>query len=199
MFTRAPDTSRREITLLKAQRDAIGGPKLSVSLNFNFGPNLNVDISFFCSRAPLPPITRRSSTRSTSRNSPNALSHQRHPTHPANVSAEASRFLMEASIPHFFYPSLATRRCKSVHSFLKRYPDRSLLAVSWRVFFYRSSLAFNQLAEGTQMKQSDKFRENAGNCAMLAKDAKHGPARIRYKRMETAWLSLADEQDWLDG
>ena len=46
------------------------------------------------------------------------------------------------------------------------------------------------------MKQSDKFRENAANCAMLAKDAKHGPARIRYKRMETAWLSLADEQDW---
>jgi hypothetical protein len=49
------------------------------------------------------------------------------------------------------------------------------------------------------MKQSDKFRENAANCAMLAKDAKHGPARIRYKRMETAWLSLAEEQDWLDG
>lgn len=49
------------------------------------------------------------------------------------------------------------------------------------------------------MKQSDKFRENATNCATLAKQAKHGPARIRYKRMETAWLSLADEQDWLDG
>jgi hypothetical protein len=65
--------------------------------------------------------------------------------------------------------------------------------------FYRSSLAFNKMAEGTQMKESDKFRENAANCAMLAKDAKHGPARIRYKRMETAWMSLADEQDWLDG
>jgi hypothetical protein len=65
--------------------------------------------------------------------------------------------------------------------------------------FYRSSLAFNKMAEGTQMKLSDKFRENAANCAMLAKDAKHGPARIRYKRMETAWMSLADEQDWLDG
>lgn len=49
------------------------------------------------------------------------------------------------------------------------------------------------------MKQSDKFRENAANCALLARQAKHGAARIRYKRMETAWLSLADEQDWLDG
>ena len=91
-------------------------------------------------------------------------------------------------------PDVAT-----IDSFLKGYPDRSLLSVSWRAFFYRSPLAFNQLAEGTQMKESDKFRENAANCAMLAKDAKHGPARIRYKRMETAWLSLADEQDWLDG
>ena len=34
------------------------------------------------------------------------------------------------------------------------------------------------------MKEPDKFRENAANCAMLAKDAKHGPAGIRYKRME---------------
>jgi hypothetical protein len=53
--------------------------------------------------------------------------------------------------------------------------------------------------EETQVKQSDKFRENAANCALLAQQAKHGAARIRYKRMETAWLSLADEQDWLDG
>ena len=49
------------------------------------------------------------------------------------------------------------------------------------------------------MKQSDKYRENAENCAVLAQQAKHGAARIRYKRMEAAWLSLADEQDWLDG
>ena len=49
------------------------------------------------------------------------------------------------------------------------------------------------------MKESDKYRENAANCAVLAQQAKHGPARNRYKRMETAWLSLANEQDWLDG
>ena len=49
------------------------------------------------------------------------------------------------------------------------------------------------------MKQSDKYRENAENCAVLAQQAKHGAARTRYKRMESAWLSLADEQDWLDG
>jgi hypothetical protein len=49
------------------------------------------------------------------------------------------------------------------------------------------------------MKQSDKFRENAENCVTLAKEAKHGSARIRYRRMEAAWRSLADEQDWLDG
>jgi len=49
------------------------------------------------------------------------------------------------------------------------------------------------------MKESEKYRENAANCALLAQQAKHGPAKIRYKRMESAWLSLADEQDWLDG
>jgi hypothetical protein len=49
------------------------------------------------------------------------------------------------------------------------------------------------------VEQSDKYRENAENCAMLAQQAKHGAARIRYKRMQAAWLSLADEQDWLDG
>jgi hypothetical protein len=44
-----------------------------------------------------------------------------------------------------------------------------------------------------------KYRETAENCAMLAQQAKHGAATIGYKRMETASLSLADEQDWLDG
>jgi hypothetical protein len=52
---------------------------------------------------------------------------------------------------------------------------------------------------GAHVKESDKYRENAANCALLAQNAKHGPARIRFKRMETAWLCLADEQDWLDG
>jgi hypothetical protein len=49
------------------------------------------------------------------------------------------------------------------------------------------------------VKESDKYRQNAANCALLAQNAKHGAARIRFKRMETAWLCLADEQDWLDG
>ena len=49
------------------------------------------------------------------------------------------------------------------------------------------------------MNQSEKFRENAANCALLAKQAKLETARIRYRRMETAWLCLAEEQDWLDG
>ncbi len=48
-------------------------------------------------------------------------------------------------------------------------------------------------------KQSDMFRENAQNCAHLAEMAKDEPTHQRYKRMEAAWLALADEQDWLDG
>jgi hypothetical protein len=47
--------------------------------------------------------------------------------------------------------------------------------------------------------KSDEYRENARNCAELATDAKNEPARNRYKRMEAAWLALAEEQDWLDG
>jgi hypothetical protein len=48
-------------------------------------------------------------------------------------------------------------------------------------------------------KKSDDYRENARNCAELAEEAKNEPARNRYKRMEAAWLALAEEQDWLDG
>jgi hypothetical protein len=47
--------------------------------------------------------------------------------------------------------------------------------------------------------KSDHYRESARNCAELATDAKNEPARNRYKRMEAAWLALAEEQDWLDG
>lgn len=47
--------------------------------------------------------------------------------------------------------------------------------------------------------KSDDYRENARNCAELAAEAKSEPARNRYKRMEAAWLALAEEQDWLDG
>lgn len=49
------------------------------------------------------------------------------------------------------------------------------------------------------MTQSETYRENARNCAGLAADTKHEPSRNRYKRMEAAWLALAEEQDWLDG
>ncbi len=49
------------------------------------------------------------------------------------------------------------------------------------------------------MKQSDAFRENAENCARLAEAATNEPLHLRYKRMEAAWLALANEQGWLDG
>jgi len=49
------------------------------------------------------------------------------------------------------------------------------------------------------MKQSEIFRENAENCAHLAESAANEPTFLRYKRMEAAWLALANEQDWLDG
>ncbi|WP_458760648.1 hypothetical protein ACSVBT_07615 [Afipia sp. TerB] len=49
------------------------------------------------------------------------------------------------------------------------------------------------------MTTSDKFRRNAANCQQLAEDAKDDTTARRYKRMEAAWLALAEEQDWLDG
>lgn len=49
------------------------------------------------------------------------------------------------------------------------------------------------------MTKSETFRENARNCAELAAAAEDEPSRNRYKRMEAAWLALAEEQDWLDG
>jgi hypothetical protein len=49
------------------------------------------------------------------------------------------------------------------------------------------------------MKQSDDFRDNAENCALLAERATDEPERQRYRRMESAWRLLAEEQDWLDG
>jgi hypothetical protein len=53
---------------------------------------------------------------------------------------------------------------------------------------------------GTIMtKQSDIYRQNAENCMRLAEAAENEPAYNRFKRMEAAWLALADEQDWLDG
>ena len=49
------------------------------------------------------------------------------------------------------------------------------------------------------MKQSEIFRENAENCVRLAEATTNEPLHLRYKRMEAAWLALANEQDWLDG
>ena len=49
------------------------------------------------------------------------------------------------------------------------------------------------------MKQSNLFRQNAENCAQMAEAAEGQPAYNRFKRMEAAWLALAEEQDWLDG
>ncbi|XSC43316.1 hypothetical protein ACF1BQ_035700 [Bradyrhizobium sp. RDT10] len=49
------------------------------------------------------------------------------------------------------------------------------------------------------MKQSEIYWQNAENCAYLAEGAPNEPTRQRFKRMEAAWRSLADEQDWLDG
>jgi hypothetical protein len=68
-----------------------------------------------------------------------------------------------------------------------------------RRVFLQVSLPSSAIAGGDHVKESDQYRENAANCALLAQQAKHGPARIRFRRMETAWLCLADEQDWLDG
>lgn len=49
------------------------------------------------------------------------------------------------------------------------------------------------------IKQSDTYRENADNCMRLAEAAPDEASYKRYKRMEAAWLALAEEQDWLDG
>ena len=49
------------------------------------------------------------------------------------------------------------------------------------------------------MKRSDLHRENAASCVQMAEAALGRPACSRYKRMEAAWLALAEEQHWLDG
>ncbi|MGY4600331.1 hypothetical protein ACVWXL_008077 [Bradyrhizobium sp. GM22.5] len=51
------------------------------------------------------------------------------------------------------------------------------------------------------MTPSEIYKENADNCAMLAEGepSRDSPAYKRYRRMERAWRSLAEEQQWLDG
>ena len=47
--------------------------------------------------------------------------------------------------------------------------------------------------------KSQTVRESADNFADLAALAEDKPTKKRFKRMEFAWLALAEEQDWLDG
>jgi len=81
--------------------------------------------------------------------------------------------------------------------FLNGYSSRLKFRFRPHCFFYATFLVFPK-QEGP-MKQSDHFRENADNCALLAEKAPDEPTRNRYERMEAAWRALAREQDWLDG
>ncbi len=49
------------------------------------------------------------------------------------------------------------------------------------------------------LTKSEEYRENSRNCGELADEAKDFPSKNRYRRMQDAWLALAEEQDWLDG
>jgi hypothetical protein len=49
------------------------------------------------------------------------------------------------------------------------------------------------------MSESQKYLENADNCADLAELAQTLAERKRFLRMKDAWLSLAESQAWLDG
>lgn len=49
------------------------------------------------------------------------------------------------------------------------------------------------------LSKSEEYRENARNCGELAAEAEDLPSKKRFKRMQEAWLALAEEQDWLDG
>lgn len=49
------------------------------------------------------------------------------------------------------------------------------------------------------LTKSEQYRDNARNCGELADEANDFPSKNRYRRMQDAWLALAEEQDWLDG
>lgn len=49
------------------------------------------------------------------------------------------------------------------------------------------------------MTRSDQLRQNAENCAELAKASESDPKKKRYERMAEGWNSVAETQDWLDG
>jgi hypothetical protein len=49
------------------------------------------------------------------------------------------------------------------------------------------------------MRSSETLRQNAHNWRLLEEAAPTEAARKQFRRMESAWLSLAASQDWLDG
>jgi hypothetical protein len=51
----------------------------------------------------------------------------------------------------------------------------------------------------TQLMRSEHLRNNAENCLTLENTAPNDAARKQLRRMGTAWLDLAETQDWLDG
>jgi len=42
-------------------------------------------------------------------------------------------------------------------------------------------------------------RQTGAGSDRAHQSATNQPLHLRYKRMEAAWLALANEQDWLDG
>ena len=68
--------------------------------------------------------------------------------------------------------------------------------ISWMIVERRRDVLHGLSKRG--MKQSDLYRQNAENCMLMAEAAQGEPAYNRYKLMELAWLTLAEEQDWLD-
>jgi hypothetical protein len=49
------------------------------------------------------------------------------------------------------------------------------------------------------LSKSEEYRENSRNCGELAAEAKDGPSKNRFKRMQEVRLALAEEEDWLEG
>jgi ferric-dicitrate binding protein FerR (iron transport regulator) len=48
------------------------------------------------------------------------------------------------------------------------------------------------------MSLADLYRDNAADCAFLAERAEDEETRAAFMRMETAWRTLADQQERLD-
>jgi len=48
------------------------------------------------------------------------------------------------------------------------------------------------------MSLADNFRDNAADCAFLAQRSEDKEIRVTFIRMEAAWRTLANLQEWLD-